>query len=377
MPWTEVSVMESRHEFCQLASREDANIRMLCRRFGISPTTGYLWLTRYRRHGAAGLLDYSRRPQTSPGKTADEIEAAVLSLRRKHPAWGGRKLRVVLLSEGLAAPSPSSITRILHRHQMLGPEEEISRPWNRFEASFPNDLWQMDYKGHFPLARQGRCHPLTVLDDHSRFVLGLRALPDQRRTSVQAELIRLFERFGLPNRILCDNGPPWSSSDLTRYTRLTVWLLHLDIQVSHGRPFHPQTQGKGERFHRTLQTELLSSRTFDTLLDAQLAFDGWRHAYNQIRPHEALGLIPPGTRYECSPRSYPKSLPPIDYAGADCVRTVTTRGVIKLRAHDYYLGEGFAGYRVALRPTNEDALYSVFFRHYEVAHIDLRKPLDT
>lgn len=377
MPWKEQSIMEAREEFCRLALQEGVNRRAVCRRFGISPTTGYRWLERYQDRGRAGLADRERRPHRSPGKTTDELEAAVLEVRAAHPAWGGRKIRAVLERRGQAAPSASTITAILRRHGLLAAEDTAChRPPQRFEAAFPNALWQMDFKGHLPLTSQRRYHPLTVLDDHSRFALGLRALGDEQTATVQAELITLFRRYGLPNRILCDNGPPWGSPIRGTYTTLMVWLLRLDVPVIHGRPRHPQTQGKDERFHRTLLTEVLASESFATLDQAQQRLDRWRQVYNQDRPHEALGLQPPITRYQPSPRSYPAQLPPVEYASSEVVRQVSSRGVIRLEGRPYYVGEAFAGYPVAVRPTATEARSAVLFRHYPVAHIDLQQPLE-
>jgi transposase InsO family protein len=375
MPWMEVSVVDAREEFAQLAMRDDANRRELCRRFEISPTTGYLWLQRYRSGGRTGLEDRSRRPRSSPLQTPAHVEEVVVRLRREHPAWGGRKLRTVLLAKGTKdVPSASTITEILRRHQLLDPEETAAhRAFTRFEAPSPNDLWQMDYKGHFPLVGSGRCHPLTMLDDHTRFDIGLRALADERGPTVKEELVRVFRRYGLPNRILCDNGTPWGCSGLQSRTSLEVWLLHLDVMVIHGRPWHPQTQGKGERFHRTLQRELLSTRSFDTLDQAQAAFDDWRHVYNHIRPHEALGLVPPIARYQPSPRSYPERLPAVEYPQTDLVRVVGSRGTIRLNGLRYHVGEGFNHCPVGLRPTDDPAVYNVFFRHYWVGRLDVRE----
>jgi transposase InsO family protein len=377
MPWREVSIMQSREEFCELALKEGTNMRALCRRFGISPKTGYQWRERYRQEGRDGLSDRSRRPQESPWKTPVEIEDEVIELRHRHPAWGGRKLRAVLLRRGITSPSASTITEILRRHGLLTPGEDWRQLPTRFEAPFPNDLWQMDYKGHFPLVPRGRCHPLTVLDDHARYALGIRAHADQRETSVKAELIQLFQRYGLPNRILCDNGSPWGTSSAHAvFTTLAVWLLHLDVITTHGRPWHPQTQGKDERFHRTLKDEVIATRSFHSLDHAQTAFDVFRHTYNHLRPHEALGLLPPITRYAPSLRSYPVQLPVIEYPDTATVRHVTSRGVIKFGGQQYYLGEPFSGYPVALYPSEDDAMKKVFFRHYQVATIDLRTPVD-
>ena len=210
----------------------------------------------------------------------------MLEVRAAHPAWGGRKIAAVLKREGAKAPSASTITEILRRAGALtGPGAGEARAWTRFEHPSPNDLWQMDFKGHFAL-EQGRCHPLTVLDDHSRYALEIGACGNEQTATVQDRLTAVFRRYGLPWRILADNGPPWGTSGSPqRHTPLTVWLLDLGVAVSHGRPFHPQTQGKDERFHRTLKAEVLDGRSFKRLATAQAAFDAWRQVYNAKRPH--------------------------------------------------------------------------------------------
>src|SRR5579863_5196204 len=168
--------MDRRREFVMLFEQEGANRRELCRRFGVSPSTGYELARRYRAAGEAGLADRSRRPHRSPARTAAAMETAVLDLREEHPSWGGRKLRHRLEVLGHAGvPSASTVTAILHRHGKIEPAESAKRQAHeRFERAAPNELWQMDYKGHFALSH-GRCHPLTVLDDHSRYALGVRA----------------------------------------------------------------------------------------------------------------------------------------------------------------------------------------------------------
>ena len=204
--------MALRREFVALATQEGANRRALCRHFGISPTTGYRWLRRYQAHGPAGLQERSRRPHRSPQRTATAIEQQVLQLRDAHPAWGGRKIRRILHQQRVAPlPSASTITAILRRHDRLEPATSIPRPWHRFERPVPNDRWQMDFKGHFPLLAGGRCHPLTLLDDHSRFCLGLAACANERQPTVQTQLTQILARYRLPHTILTDNGPPWGA----------------------------------------------------------------------------------------------------------------------------------------------------------------------
>ncbi len=372
MPWNEVSAVDLREEFVMLAQTEGSNMRGLCRRFGVSPTTGYKWLARHEAEGRAGLHDRSRRPGHSPGRTPAVLERRVLDLRDAHPAWGGRKLRRRLMDLGiLCVPSASTITAILRRNgRLTGEGTDRQRPFVRFEHAAPNDLWQMDFKGHFAVGRS-RCHPLTVLDDHSRFAVCLEACADERGVTVQERLTAVFRRYGLPWRILADNGAPWGDDADSQRTQLTVWLLRIGIAVSHGRPYHPQTQGKAERFHRSLAAELLVHQPFADLADCQRRFDAWRHVYNSERPHEAIGLDTPIVRYRTSPRPFPDSLPPIEYDNADIVRRIDAAGKLYFRNRAFRVGKAFRGYDVALRPTNQDGCFDVFFADHLVATIDL------
>jgi transposase InsO family protein len=374
MPFKECSPVTERGEFCRLAAIEGSNVRELCRRFGISPSVGYKWLGRYLEAGDAGLVDRSRRPKASPCRTPEEIEAQVLAVRVEHPAWGGRKIRRVLLDDGVAqAPSASTITDILRRHGRLdGPRAGETQPVTRFEYAEPNVLWQMDFKGHFAM-REGRCHPLTVLDDHSRYSLTIGACDNERTASVRFHLEKVFERYGLPRRILTDNGSPWGTAGSPEpHTVLTVWLMDLGVTVIHGRPYHPQTQGKDERFHRTLKSEVLDGRIFDTLAQAQKAFEEWRHIYNTRRPHEALGLATPATRYRPSSRSMPRHIATPEYEPQAHVRKVRDNGSIAFKGRDITASKAFAGKYVALRATNTDGLFDLCYRSHRLAQIDLR-----
>ena len=225
MPFTGVSAMDRKQEFVRLALTEGANRRELCRRYGVSPTLGYRLLGRYQADGLAGLEARSRRPVSSPGRTAETIEAAVLAVRAAHPAWGGRKIAAVLKRQGLAAPSPSTITQILRRHGVaLGVFGGGEADFIRFEHAAPNDLWQMDFKGHVAM-RAGRLHPLTVLDDHSRFCVVLAACGDEKTQTVRRHLTEAFERYGLPCRMTMDNGSPWGNGPDDPFTPLGVWLM--------------------------------------------------------------------------------------------------------------------------------------------------------
>ena len=370
-------LVTQRCEFVALARMEGANVAELCRRFGISRKSAYKWLDRAEgaRDLSRALADRSRRPQQSPRRTEERIEKQVTALREQHPAWGPRKLRRRLSDlghEGL--PSVSTIGSILRRHGLIDEDKgQQHRPYVRFERSVPNELWQMDFKGHFAMSRGGRCHPLTVLDDHSRYLLALQACTRENDDTVRPQLVALFGRYGLPENILCDNAAPWSGS-CGEWTRMAVWLVRLGIRVLHGRPYHPQTQGKEERLHRTLVAEVITRSDLRDLAHSQQIFDAWRPIYNHQRPHEALGLATPATRYQPSARSLPKTLPPIEYASDDEVRMVKSRGEICWRNRSYYLGNALRKEPIAIRPTATDGLYEVFFCHQRLGWIDLHQP---
>lgn len=370
MPWKEKTAMSQREEFVQEVLQAEMSIRALCRKYGISPRTGYKWIKRYRTQGAQGLWEQSRRPQHSPRRSSPEMEAAVLQVRSEHPAWGGRKIRWQLAQDGRQViPAASTITAILHRYNQIQPEEsEKHVACKRFEMEHPNQLWQMDFKGHFEMANGSLCHPLTVLDDYSRFLVGLKACHAERSQAVKIRLESIFEEYGLPERMLMDNGSVWQGY----HTGLTFWLVRLGIQVVHGRPYHPQTQGKDERLHRTFKAELLDRQEFFRLKDCQEKFERWRTFYNTQRPHQALAMQPPATRYQPSLRLFTGLFPPIEYEPGDLLRTTDIHGRIQFHGRRFHVGKAFRKSLVALRPSDVDGIFHVFFYKQRIAQISLR-----
>jgi transposase InsO family protein len=375
MPWKECDCVSLRREFVALAGQEEAPVAQLCRRFGISRRTGYKWLRRFALEGLNGLEDRSRRPHKLRCLTCEAMESAVLAIRQEHPSWGGRKIKARLEALGQAGvPSASTITAILHRYGKILPEESKKRQaMSRFEYPRPNDLWQMDFKGEFRMLNRGWCYPLTVLDDHSRYSLEIGACGDQCRLTVVERLVGVFRRYGLPWAMLMDNGKPWGCSHgRLGLSKLSVWLMRFDIRVIHGRPRHPQTQGKEERFHRTLKTELLTGRAVEDLSSAQRLFDPWRRTYNCDRPHEALDLAPPASRYQVSERGYPESLPALEYDGTFEVRRPNPVGQFHFHARHCKTSEAFAGLSVGLRRTIADGAWEVYLGRHRVGWLDLR-----
>jgi transposase InsO family protein len=367
MPWQEVSVMEQRKEFVRLAQMEGANRRELCRRFGIHPSTGYKWLAR-----GNDFADRSRRPHVIPRRTAAAVEARILWLRDAHPAWGARKLARCLEREGVASPAVSVVHEILRRNLRIVAPSGGAQPHLRFEKSAPNLLWQMDFKGWVRLANSEKCHPLTIIDDHSRYAIGLQACADEQRATVQGQLEPIFHRYGLPDAFFVDNGTPWGDSAGARWTTFGVWLLKLGVSVIHSRPYHPQSRGKNERFHRTLSAEVFALRRYASFGELQRVFDQWRNVYNLERPHEALGQEVPATRYRPSSRTMPSRLPEIDYDEGEIVRAVpATKGYISFKGRLFNVPKAFCGERLAIRPLSQDGRFGIFFASHQIAIIDL------
>lgn len=372
MPWKESSLVKQREEFVRLALAPGAKVVQLCDRYGISRKTAYKWIDVYQKAGVSGLVDRSRRPHHSPKRVSDEIEQAVLDVAYCYPAWGARKLHRIVSRDRRDVPSVSTIQAILKRHGRVCQGVPAShRAVGRFEHPKPNDLWQMDFKESI-LLYKGHADALTVLDDHSRFSLCLRACADQRTNTVQQALQEAFRCYGLPRRMTMDNGSPWGDDGASPYTRFTVWLLKLGIGVSHSRPYHPQTQGKDERFHRTLKAELLQQRIFDSPVHLQSEFDRWRHQYNTVRPHEGIGMQTPIERYAPSPMSYPERIPTVEYDTHDQVRKVCQKSLVSWNGHRIRVGKAFIGENVAVRTTQDESTVEIYFATHRIKIIDLK-----
>lgn len=373
MPWKARTTMSQRSEFVEQAEQEGANISRLCAEYGISRKTGYKWLKRYRAAGESGLQDGSRRPHQSPNRTPIEQEELILRAREQHPAWGGRKLYHFLRQQGQAAvPAPSTIQAILQRHGCIEEQEGVKhRRYCRFERAAANDLWQMDYKGDIHLDDGTTCYPLTILDDHSRYVVDVQVCLDHAGTSLQPLLTACFQAYGLPTAMLMDNGAPWGHTQQRPFTVLATWLMRLGIQVLHGRPAHPQTQGKVERVHRTQVAELFAQHSLPCLAACQAALQHWRHEYNTLRPHEALQHQPPARHYTPSSRPFPDPLPPLVYPANDCVRKVDKNGRISFHGRSCPVSAALRGYPVAVRPDPLCAdVFEVFFVNTRVQVLD-------
>ena len=373
MGWREISVADQRQEFVLLASLAGANISALCERFGISRQTGHLWLRRFAA-GEPAFENRSRRPLHSPRRLTDSLEARILSVRDAHPAWGARKIVAVLRRDGIAPPAASTVHAVLSRHDRIAPESP-GRAYGAFERGAPNALWQMDFKGRVRLGCGAWLHPLTVIDDHSRFAVGLAACADQQTQTVQTRLEATFRHHGLPEAIYVDNGSPWGGGRPGQWTPLRLWLLKLGIETIHSKPYHPQGRGKNERFHRSLAAEVFSLTPLAGFDDAQTALDRWRHIYNRERPHQALGFVTPAERYRPSKRAFPATLPAPSYAPGEIVRRVgTTKAYVSFRNRAWKVPTAFVGETLAIRPRLPDGRFAICFGAHEIASFDLNDP---
>lgn len=366
-------MVKQRLEFCRLVEAGGVSLAELCRRFGIKRDTGYKWLGRYRSEGEAGLVDRSRAPKSSPNRTAVTTEELVCAVRREFPAWGGRKIRGFLLRQGhQAVPAASTITVILRRRGLIS-EPVKPRAYERFEREAPNDLWQMDFKGWFRLSDGDRVHSFGMLDDHSRYNLCLAACSNQRTATVKGLLTSSFGTYGLPEAMLMDNGSPWGNNKGQPWTPLTVWLVDLGIWVIHSAPRHPQTAGKEERFHRTLDLEVITTRSgWDSFDEVQDAYDTWRPIYNHHRPHDSLGeTVVPADRYQASDRPMPTSIAEPQYDTGTDVRKVSANGRFSWHKQSLRVGKAFTSRHIGIRPTTTDGQYQILYRHHHIRTISL------
>jgi transposase InsO family protein len=371
MPWLETDVRDQRVQFVLTVRRGTATVTETCRAFGISRKTGYKWLAREASAGSVAVLaDRSRRPHQSPTRTRAAVTRRVGELRATF-GWGGAKLAVLLAAEGIQL-APRTIDRIIRREGWTRPDAAPAPAPQRFTHAAPNDLWQMDAKGAYPIATGGWCHALSVLDDHSRFVVGLTALSRLQSDAVRAALTRSFEQYGVPHALLMDHGTPWwSSKGPGGLTTLGVFLLKQGIRLVFGAIRHPQTQGKVERFHRTLAERLRWAGVPATLRDFERAFAWFRDEYNQVRPHAALALQPPALHFQPSRRAY-RSVPrPWIYSPGLAIRRITTIGQVHFSGRVYFVSEALQGEDVACIPHDDRVL--VMYRHMYVRELHPRQ----
>lgn len=363
MPWKASAMSELRLAFVHQVATLRVPMSRACVQFGISRKTGYKWLQRFQMQPTGPLLEQSRRPKNSPARASDEQEQRVLEVRRQY-GWGARKIHAYLTNQGTALPSLRTVHQILVRHGAVSAAVEPPPATQSFERAEPNQLWQCDHKGALEIARQ-KVYPLTIIDDHSRYLFPLRACLNVTMRTAFDVLWDVFGEFGLPESLLCDNAfgtnfrvpktPSWFDSQLIR----------LGIRPVHGRPYHPQTQGKVERLHGTFEREVWPRVRRDTIAHFEQDVNHWRsEVYNSIRPHESLGDQPPLARFRPSPRRRPDCVPEVSYDVGAVVRKVSGSGEIYWKGYRILAGTGIIGQRVRIEDRGHEV--AVFYAWKEI-----------
>jgi len=372
MPWRTMDVQQQRVEFVTAAKRRFQPFRALCDEFEISRPTGYLWLHRYEQRGLAGIAECSRRPQHSPRRTATELEQRVIAVRQRYPDWGARKLRVILARENLYL-ARNTIHRILLRHGLVKECDQHPPALQRFEREQPNQLWQMDFKG--PRGWPQPVGPLSVLDDHSRYVLVLAANGSTQAPPVREQLEAAFHHCGVPEAMLMDHGTPWwSPTSPSGRTSFSLWLMRQGIRLCWSRIRHPQTQGKVERFHGSLQ-RAWRRRGAPRQGDLQAWLDEYRLEHNHVRPHEALQMKTPASVWRPSERKYDPRPPQWEYPSGSWVLKVDPQGKIEVRGWKWKISKALCGEWVHLVPIDDRVL--VYYCATLFREIDLQLQCST
>lgn len=370
MPWEKTDMGEQRVKFVVRAASGKEPMSSLCREFGVSRPTGYRWRRRFQQAGSVtAVVERSRRPEHSPAQTESRQEERVVALRQEH-GWGAKKLEVLLREEGQPLTT-ITINRILKRRGLVRKKDSHAPALQRFERARPNELWQMDGKGAYG-GSDGMCYPLSILDDHSRYVVGLYGLRAFTAEEIYPCMVRTFERYGVPEAMLMDRGSVWwGTKNGYGLTWLSVRMIEQGIGLHYGRVHHPQTQGKVERFHRTLDEALRYRGKPSQLAEWPGALEEFRRIYNEHRPHEALEMKRPMERYRVSARSYQAQPKQWEYPPGSVVRKLNAKGVLDWEGQQWFVCEALAERQVRVEEIGE--LLLVSFRHMYVREIDRRQ----
>lgn len=375
MPWKVSDPMNERMKF---VVRHERGERMtdLCREFGISRKTGYKFLNRYRNFGVTGLFDETRSPFIKARKTPDSIECLIVDFKKLYPTWGPRKLKVVLEQKhiGIKIPAHSTINTILKRHNLVCKRRRYKKPPRYNEAltmaQKPNDVWCADFKGQFKMGNDKYCHPLTISDEYSRYIISCEGLEEINNIGARGVFEIAFRRYGLPRVIRTDNGVPFASQGVGGLSKLSTWWIRLGIKVERIAPGHPEQNGRHERMHLTLKQHATRPAGYN-LLQQQEKLDQFVEEYNMVRPHEALKMRSPSKLYTASDRKYPEKLPECDYSLYDFVRSVRRGGKVHLSGKNkrFYLGKTLAGEKVGIREV-ENGKWLVSLMNINLGHVD-------
>ena len=377
MPWLETAPVDERIRFIQDALSDRFTMSALCARFGISRRIGYKWLDRYEQEGRHGLQDRSRAPHHCPHRINGEIAVLICALRRAHPFWGARKLLKILRTRHprlRAWPAPSTAADLLARHGLVL-KRRRRRPHQHPgvvppTTTAPNDLWTADFKGQFRTGNGLYCYPLTIADQHTRFLLTCHGLLSTQTVTARPVFERAFREYGLPRAIRTDNGVPFATQAIHGLSFLNVWWMRLGIQHQRIHPGRPQENGAHERMHRTLKRQAIKP-VQRTCAAQQRNFDAFRTEYNEVRPHEWLNQATPDSCYDASPREYPARLPALEYPGHFLVKKITTGGTFRFNRRLLHIANALVDQHIGLEET-DDGIWAIYFNTILIATMDER-----
>lgn len=376
MPWQEESTMQLRRQFVQDVHSGATPITELCTAYGISRKTGYKWLDRFEEHGRSGLVDRSRAPHHCPHRIAADLAALLCATRQKHPDWGAGKLLDYLEPRrpDVDWPAVSTVNDLLARRGLIQ-KRRRRRPHQHPgvvppTTTDPNDLWTAAFKGQFTTRDGIYCYPLTIADQHTRFLLTCHGLPSTHGAAARTIFERAFRTYGLPVAIRTDNGVPFASCGIHGLSQLNVWWMRLGIQHQRIHPGRPQQNGAHERMHRTLKRGAIRPPRGDATAQ-QRAFNRFRTEYNEERPHETLGGQTPASQYRPSPRPYPRVLPPQEYPGHFLVKRITNAGTFRFQHRLLFIANALKQHRVGLEDV-DDGIWAIYFNTVLLAKLDER-----
>jgi transposase InsO family protein len=376
MPWKEASIMDERKEFIFRTWRSTETFTETCRKFGISTKTGYKWLERFKEKGAAGLVDESRARKNVQNKTNPEIQNRLLKIKEKHKAWGAKKIMVIYMKKYPSEyiPARSTVEELFKREGYTKKKrrqrtKQTQIIQERIKPTKPNELWTVDFKGWWWTSKNERCEPLTVRDEFTRNILAIEVPEKGNTPHVKAEFERIFKKYGLPDYIRSDNGPPFGNVlNMWGLTKLSVWWISLGIKLDRSDPGHPEQNGAHERMHRDMMKELENKIEGDLRLHQKM-FDRWRKEFNEVRPHEALGMKTPSELYVKSQRPYPGMDVDVEYNGRMKSRIVNDRGFFNYKQNRIFVGNPFSGYNVGLQE-NKNGRIEVWFDYLKLGEIN-------
>ena len=377
MPWRETSVMEEKTEFILHWLSNKYGVTELSEMFGISRPTAYKYIDSYEKYGMTGLLELPRTPNTVYNKTPNKIESEIIKLRNKHPRWGAPKLAVLLEDKypDIKLPAVSTISLILKRNDLVKPRKKRFRVEPRkpiFDPLKSNEVWSADFKGKFRMGNKIYCYPLTVADSYSRYVFAAKGLHKADTKSSKPVFIDIFRKYGLPEQMHTDNGAPFAHMrSLGRLSKLSAWFMELGIKPVFSDPSHPEQNGRHERMHKELKGESTRPPGY-SLQPQQTKLNHFVREYNELRPHEALGMRTPSSVHKRSEREYPEKVEAWYYPKEYEVKYVTHNGAIRLELNDWlFITTAFAGKNLGFEEIG-NGIYRMYFRDFFLGYADMR-----